>query len=203
MTYNGEIETVILPKNIIMFWKNNIMKEEDSGVLTSNISIENEVIEEGYTDYKTSRGIVDIDYIDLFKGELIAYLFIEKNNVEGHYSLISPVIREKLSGQYIRFGTESFALQGGEGKRYTRSLLLKLKKYEQERNFFVPIVLKVIESKLINDFEYMESKLTLDDMINNSENILNYRQTDRLKMLFDNYILMRTEVDLPKPCIDK
>lgn len=183
-----------------MFWKNNNQEQEVIETSNDNSNIQSEVTEKDeYADYKSSMGSSGMKYIDLFKGDLIAYLFIEKEHKGGdYYSLVSPVIKEKLSGQYIQLGITSFALQGGGGKNMTEDLFLKLKKYEDERNAFATIVPMVIDSKFINDFEYMESKLSLDDMIKNAENLLNYHKTERLEMLFKNYVKLRLKVDYPK-----
>lgn len=74
----------------------------------------------------------------------------------------------------IQFGLGYFALQGsGSGMNNTDSLFYHAKKLK-EKGYNVSIIPKVIDNKLIHDFEYFDNELTINDLDLKSIHLFNY-----------------------------
>jgi hypothetical protein len=138
-----------------------------------------------YKDYKTTLGSGSFDRIDDFSEEVYAYFFIEKNKQHDAWNLVNPVIVEKESGKKIEFGLSGFALEGcGGGLNNMKSLINRLKKLER-KGVKVSFIPKVVDNEKLNAFQYIDSGVVIDDLIQ-SIDLINYRKNE-FEWIFQTY----------------
>lgn len=149
-----------------------------------------------YKDYKTT---LDGGYINLIQNldkDILIYLFIEKERINGAWNLVAPiVISQDTNEVLLQYGLHYFALQGcGGGHNNTKSLLYHAKKL-QDKGYKVQIYPKVVKSKLISDFEYWDSEVNLNNLKNNSIHLFNYRK-DIFESIYSTYIRLMNKNNL-------
>ena len=157
--------------------------------------IELKIIEEKqklrFIDYKTTLGRSGIDLIEKIDDDILVYFFIQKDKDSSAWNLVVPVILEKSTGKINQFGQGYFALEGsGGGLSNTDSIMYHLKNHK-ERGYRVSIIPKVVDNKLLDDFEYVDSNVKLSNLIENSIDLINYRKNS-FEWIFRKYAeLMR------------
>lgn len=141
----------------------------------------------GFKDHKTTLCGRDIDLIKKINDHIIVYLFIQKEKDSSAWNLVAPVIMEKSTGKISQYGLGYFALEGrGGGLKNTDMIMYYLKKHS-EKGFKVSILPKVVDNKLLSDFEYIDSGIKLIDLIENSIDLINYRK-DSFEWIYKQYM---------------
>lgn len=139
-----------------------------------------------YIGYKTTLYGDEIDVVGKISDDIIVYLFIEKEKDISAWNLVVPVIIEKSTNRITQFGSGWFALEGcGGGLGNTSSLIYNLRKHI-EKGYKVSILPKVVENKLLYDYEYCDSNIKLSDLLENSIDLINY-QKDVFKWIYQQY----------------
>ena len=139
-----------------------------------------------YKDYKTTLGGWETDLIEKINDDLIAYLFIQKERESSAWNLVAPVLLEITTGRIIQYGLGYFALQGcGGGLNNTSSILYYLNKH-QEKGYKIYIAPKVVNTKLLRSFEFIDSGTTLGNLLDNSIDLINYRK-GRCEWIYKQY----------------
>lgn len=152
----------------------NLDKSKNDINLKENIIIEEKVKEPIKRDHKTTLSGLNLDLIENFNEDVIIYLFIQKQVDSSTWNLIAPIIRGIKTNKLIQFVLGYFGLQGsGGGMNSTDSLFYHSKKLK-EKGYNVNIIPKVIENKLIHDFEYFDNNLTINDLHLKSIHLFNY-----------------------------
>lgn len=129
-----------------------------------------------FREPKTTLSTNHFDLLSKINKNVIVFLFIQKDRSNSTWNLISPIVKEKDTGKFFQFGLGYFALQGsGGGLSNTCSLFSHLKKLKN-RGFQVDILPKIAETSLMSDFEYLDSGIKLQDLIDNSIDLINYRE---------------------------
>ncbi|MBL7841096.1 MAG: hypothetical protein JNJ75_13215 [Cyclobacteriaceae bacterium] len=142
-------------------------KNEDK---TKEISNDNRV----YKDYKTTLGRWGIVQLNDITEDVNAYLFIEKEKDSSAWNLVAPTIHEKSTGRIYQYGLGYFSLEGcGGGLNNTIELINKLKELRR-RGIKVNIVPKVVDNDRLAAFQYVDSGVTIDQIISNSIDLVNY-----------------------------
>ena len=137
-------------------------------------------------DYKTTLTGSSIDLIENFNDNLIIYLFIEKHKDGSAWNLVAPIILEQSTERITQFGLGYFALEGcGGGLANTDSIFYYIKKHIQ-KGFKVSIQPKVVDNEILKDFEYVDSGIKLNDLIDNSLNLINY-QKEEFEWIYKKY----------------
>lgn len=152
---------------------NNFNEKEKSKILNleSVATIEKAI----YREPKTTLSTNHFDLIDKINSNVIVYLFIQKDRSNSAWNLISPIVHEKETGKIFQFGLGYFALQGsGGGLSNISSLFSHLKKLKYS-GFQVDILPKITDNSLMSDFEYLDSGIKLQDLLDNSIDLINYR----------------------------
>lgn len=147
----------------------NFKKKEKSETL--NLETTKIIFKEPKTTLSTNH----FDLLSKINGNVIVYLFIQKERSSSAWNLISPIIKEKKTGKTFQFGLGYFALQGsGGGLSNTCTLFSHLRKLK-DKGFQVDILPKIAETSLMSDFEYLDSRIKLQDLLDNSIDLINYR----------------------------
>ncbi|KFF11149.1 hypothetical protein [Flavobacterium hydatis] len=129
-----------------------------------------------FKDRKTTLETSDIELIKKIKDDVIVYLFIQKEKDYSAWSSIAPVIIEKGSGKTYQYRSINFALEGaGGGLSSTSSLFYYLRKHI-EKGFQVLIAPKVTDNSLMKAFEYVDSGVKLNDLLDKSIDLHSYRK---------------------------
>lgn len=170
----------------------NFRKKENSEVLNlETIEIVDEVT---FTEPKTTLSTKHFDLLNKINGNVIVYLFIQKER--STWNLISPIVKEKETGKFFQFSLGDFALQGtGGGLSNMCSLFSYLKKLK-DRGGQVDILPKITENSLMRDFEYFDSGIQLQDLIDCSIDLINYRK-DSFLWIYQEYqrLLVKHKLD--------
>jgi len=130
-----------------------------------------------YKDYKCSLGGWSLGLIGKMEGDLIAYLFIQKNKDESAWNLVNPIIIEKNTGKEYFFGLGYFALEGGGGLSKTESVIRLLMEHKNKGNN-VSILPKVVDNKLLEDYGYWDSNLKTNDLLSDTIDLVNYQKNE-------------------------
>ena len=131
-----------------------------------------------FKDLKTLYGICGLELIDKMCNDLTAYLFIQKNKDHSSWNLVVPVIIDRITNEALQFGQGYFALEGsGGGLNYTDSIFRKLKEHKAN-GFNVSICPIIVDNKLLDDFEYIDSNLKWNDLLKDGINLANYRKRE-------------------------
>ncbi|GIQ57863.1 hypothetical protein Flavo103_09990 [Flavobacterium collinsii] len=150
---------------------NNKEKNEALNLETTQI-IEKITFKEPKTTLSTNH----FDLLDKINGDVIVYLFIQNEKNSSAWNLISPIVKEKETGRIFQFGLGYFALQGsGGGLSNTCSLFRYLRKLK-DKGGQVDILPKIAKTSLMSDFEYFDSGIKLQDLIDSSVDLINYRK---------------------------
>jgi hypothetical protein len=139
-----------------------------------------------FKDHKTTLGKRHIDLIDKINDNVIVYLFIQKRKSSSDWNLVAPIIWEKSTGKISQFGFVDFALEGCGGGLNNTSLILKNLKNLRKKGFKVSVLPKVIDNELLNNFEFVDSGTKLIDLVENSTDLINYRN-DAFEWIFKQY----------------
>lgn len=153
---------------------NNFNKKEKSEILNLEAI---EIIDKiTFREPKTTLSTNHFNLLNKINGNVIVYLFIQKNRSSSAWNLIAPVVLEKETGKFFQFGLGYFSLQGsGGGLSNTCSLFSHLRKLK-ERGFQVEILPKIVRTSLMSDFEYLDSGIKLQDLLDSSIDLINYRK---------------------------
>lgn len=158
-----------------------------------NEKIENKINQ--WHDYKTPLSGNEISYIEDFKENITTYLFIQKALTIGAWNLVVPIIKGDESKRFLEFGLGYFALQGcGGGLNNTDTLFYYLEKHKN-KGYNVAILPKVIESTYLDDFQYLDSNVKLETLLENSIDLINYRK-GKLDWIFKEYIRLLNKYSL-------
>lgn len=178
------IKNTLMSNTLLSFSFNFNRAKKDEAIAVNNDVVIEEV--KKYTDYKTTLYGDEIDIVGKINDDIIVYLFIEKEKDSSAWNLVVPVIIEKSTNRIIQFGSGWFALEGcGGGLGNTSSLIYNLKKHI-EKGYKVSILPKVIDNKLLYDYEYCDSNINLSDLLENSIDLINYRK-DAFKWIYKQY----------------
>lgn len=172
------IKNTLMSINLVSFSFNfgKKIKADDSIVIKNNNHLE-AIEKQIYSDYKTTLGRSSIKLIDGIKNDLIVYLFLEKEKAEGiAWNLAVPVVVENLTEKSYQFDLGCFALEGSGGGLWSTSLLLNSLKKHSEKGYKVSVVPKVIPNKFLRDFQYFDSGLKINNLLENSIDLINYRK---------------------------
>ncbi len=172
--YNG-IKNTLASFNLLSISIERKAEKVEHPSNTELIKLEPTVSKE-YRDHKTTLGGWETDLIAKLNDNLIAYFFIQKERESSDWNLVAPVLLETTTGRIIQYGLGYFALQGcGGGLNNTNSVLYYLNKL-QERGYKVHLVPKVVDTNLLRSFEYTDSGTTLENLLKNSIDLINYRK---------------------------
>lgn len=188
------IKNTLMSNTLLSFSFNFNRTKKDDNIVVKNDAVIEEV--KKYTDYKTTLYGDEIDVVGKINDDIIVYLFIEKEKDSSAWNLVVPVIIEKSTNRIIQFGSGWFALEGcGGGLGNTSSLIYNLKKHI-EKGYKVSILPKVVDNKLLYDYEYCDSNINLSDLLENSIDLINYRK-DAFKWIYKQYqeILQKHKIE--------
>lgn len=148
-----------------------------------------------WRDYKTALHGGEISYIGDLKENITIYLFIQKTPTSGAWNLVVPVVKGDESQRFLEFALGSFALQGcGGGLNNTDTLFYYLEKHIN-KGYNVTILPKVIESTYLDDFQYLDSNVKIETLLENSIDLINYRK-GKLDWIFKEYIRLSNKYSL-------
>lgn len=164
---------------------NNFNKKEKSKIL--NLESTETIDRINFTESKTTLSTNQFHLIDNINDNVIVYLFIQKDKKSSAWNLIAPIVEEKRTGKIFQFGLGYFALQGSGGGISNICSLFSHLRNLKERGFKVDILPKIADTSLINDFEYLDSGIKLQDLLNDSIDLINYRK-EKFSEIYKEYI---------------
>lgn len=129
-------------------------------------------------DVKTTLSGSKIKIIENLNEDVVIYFFIQKEQTtHSAWNLVLPIAKGLKTNKIILFSLGNFALQGsGGGLNSTKSIFYSAKKLK-EKGFQVLFSPKVINNNnLLNEFLFLDSNLTLDDLDKNSITLYNYEK---------------------------
>ncbi|MCL6220418.1 hypothetical protein [Zunongwangia pacifica] len=192
LNYNGIKNTLSSVFNIPI---DRGLNKENSELEMENesiIEIEDKPI---FKDYKTTLGGWNIDLIDKINDNVIVYFFIQKTKDSSAWNLVAPVILEKSTGKINQYGLGYFALEGsGGGLSNMSSIMFYLKKH-REKGYEVSLLPKIVENKLLSDYEFVDSGIKLTDLTENSIDLINYRK-ESFKWIYKQYNELLSKYEL-------
>ncbi len=150
-------------------------------------------------DYKTTLGGARINLIEKLNGDLVTYLFIEKNKIWEHntWNMVVPVIIESKTKVIYQYTNGNFALEGsGTGLGSTRSILRYLKLH-MDKGFNVSIIPKVIDNNLLHNFKFVDSDVDLDMLLKKSIDLILYRKNE-FEWIYRQYKELLYELKIEK-----
>lgn len=176
----------------------NLNKKNAKVQLQPEESVQKEITNNNikkWHDYKTGLHGGEISYIRDFKENITIYLFIQKTPTLGAWNLVVPVIKGDESKRFLEFSLGSFALQGcGGGLNNTDTLFYYSEKHKNE-GYNVTILPKIIESTYLDDFQYLDSNVKFDTLLENSIDLINYRKGEFV-WIFKEYIRLLNKYSL-------
>jgi hypothetical protein len=164
---------------------NNFNKKEKSKIL--NLESTETIDRINFTESKTTLSTNQFHLIDNINDNVIVYLFIQKDKKSSAWNLIAPIVEEKRTGKIFQFALGYFALQGSGGGISNICSLFSHLRNLKERGFKVDILPKIADTSLINDFEYIDSGIKLQDLLNDSIDLINYRK-EKFSEIYKEYI---------------
>jgi len=164
---------------------NNFNKKEKSKIL--NLESTETIDRINFTESKTTLSTNQFHLIDNINDNVIVYLFIQKDKKSSAWNLIAPIVEEKRTGKIFQFALGYFALQGSGGGISNLCSLFSHLRNLKERGFKVDILPKIADTSLINDFEYIDSGIKLQDLLNDSIDLINYRK-EKFSEIYKEYI---------------
>lgn len=148
-----------------------------------------------YTDRKSTLNGWRVDLIENINEDVILYLFIQKDVQYSAWNLLMPILLHRISGKIYQYDFNCFVLQGvGGGLSNTVNFFYYLRQLKQ-KGFQVSIVAKVTDSNLMNSFEYADSGIKLNDLIESSVDLINYRKNEFMS-IYEKYQELITEFQL-------
>lgn len=174
--------------------KKNIKQELDSIEQT----IQNIKEVQIYSDHKTTLSGSCTDRIEKLTDDLRVYLFIQKNKESSAWNLVAPVIYECSTGEVTQYSLGYFALQGSGGGLGSISSMFYHLKNHIKKGYKVSIFPKVVDNTILKNFEYVDSGLKLQDVIDKSTRLIHY-QKDVFKWIYKQYIELVDKYDIVKP----
>lgn len=174
-----------LMSNALLSFNFNFNKAKNNDAITVNNDVDIKEVKK-YVDYKTTLYGNEVDIVGKINDDIIVYLLIEKEKDSSAWNLVVPIIVEKSTNRITQFGSGWFALEGsGGGLGNTSSLIYYLRKHI-EKGYKVSILPKVVDNKLLFDYEYCDSNIKLSDLLENSIDLINY-QKDSFKWIYKQY----------------
>jgi len=175
LSYNG-IKNPLASFNVFNISINRSLDKKTSELTIENKSIT--TIEEKpiFKDYKTTLGGWNINLIDKVNDNVIVYFFIQKTKGSSAWNLVAPVILEKSTGKINQYGLGYFALEGSGGGLSNMSSIMYYLKKHREKGYEISLLPKIVENKLLNDYEFVDSGIKLTDLTENSIDLINYRK---------------------------
>lgn len=164
---------------------NNFNKKEKSKIL--NLESTETIDRINFTESKTTLSTNQFHLIDNINDNVIVYLFIQKDKKSSAWNLIAPIVEEKRTGKIFQFALGYFALQGSGGGISNICSLFSHLRNLKERGFKVDILPKIADTSLINDFEYIDSGIKLQDLLNDSIDLINFRK-EKFSEIYKEYI---------------
>lgn len=176
ITFNHGINTTFLSINFLSL---SIKKQQNANENKSEIKdnlIDNNLPKIKFLDNKTTLGGWEIDKVKEIDSNVNVYLFIQKYKAESAWNLVAPIIHEKDKNKIYQYGLGYFALEGsGGGLHNTRCLIYELVKL-REKGIKVNIIPKVIDNEVISGFQYFDSGINLEYLLEKSIDLINYRK---------------------------
>ena len=174
--FKNGVDTTLFSFNLINVSIKTSKNVDASELDRLKIPLNIEPTEPQLIDCKTTLGGWEIERINEISSDINAYLFIEKDKDGSAWNLVAPVIQEKDTNRIYQYRLGYFALEGcGGGLHNMKVMIYRLKKLGQQ-GLRVNIIPKVIANDLIHGFEYVDSGLTLCDLIEKSVDLVNYRK---------------------------
>jgi len=135
--------------------------------------------------------------INDFRGDLIVYFLIDQEpTVASSWNRVDPVVQEQITGSYIHFGFH-FCFQGGGSLSNMKSLFSFLKKYQKETKNNVWLIPKVtIDDSYLDEFKYVDSKYTLQDILENTIDLVNVINLSNLSNIYEMFIELKNEYSI-------
>jgi len=174
LNYNG-IKNTLISFSLLNI---NIGKKVENKKVVENKISENNIILHNPKDYKTTLGGTKINLIDKMIGNLSVYLFIEKEKENNFWNMVVPVIIEKNTNKMYQYKNGCFALEGSGGGLSNTSSIIRYLKLHTEKGYNVSIAPKVIENELLNNFNFIDSQVNLDTLIEKSTDLILYRKNE-------------------------
>ena len=156
----------------------NIGKKTENKKVVKNKIPEKIITLDKPKDYKTTLGRTEIELIDKMIGDLSVYLFIEKEKEHSFWNMVVPVIIEKNTNKMYQYKNGCFALEGSGGGLSNTSSIIRYLKLHTEKGYNVSIAPKIIENKLLNAFNFIDSEINLDALIEKSTDLILYRKNE-------------------------
>lgn len=156
---------------------------------TNTVLVENaKPSEKKLNDRKSLLGGWQTYEVNQLSCDLNAYLFVQKQTQSySAWNLVVPIIHERETNRIFQFGIGYFALEGcGGGLGNTDTLIGRLIRLS-EKGIKVNLIPRVIDAELLDKFEYLDSGLKLSDLIENSIDLINYKD-GKFKWIYKNYI---------------
>ena len=182
LNYNGIKNTMAS----FIFLNINIGKKTENKKVVENKVPEKIITLHKPKDYKTTLGGTKINLIDKMIGDLSVYLFIEKEKKNSSWNMVVPVIIEKNTNKMYQYKKGCFALEGSGGGLSNTSSIIRYLKLHTEKGYNVSIAPKVTENKLLNDFDFIDSQINLDTLIEKSTDLILYRKNE-FKWIYSQY----------------
>ena len=138
------------------------------------------------TDHKTTLNGYSFNYIKEINKDIVVFIFIQKEKEYSSRHIVAPLIKECITRRTIQFNLCTFSLEGiggGLGKTETLFHFLKL---HFDKGFKVSVIPKVVNSQILNDFQYFDSGLKYQDLVDSSIDLVNYRKGS-LEYVFRQY----------------
>jgi hypothetical protein len=189
---NG-VKNAFFPSYLINISINiNRQKEVNKEPITELNAVE---VKKKYYDNKTTLGGWALNEINKFNEDITVYIFIQKQKTFSAWNLVAPFFIGLESKKTIQFGLGYFALEGsGGGLSKTEMLMFHLNKHKQ-KGYNVNMLPMVIESELLENFEYVDSGVTLSNLLENAIPLINYRK-DSFEWIYKQYNELVDEYEL-------
>lgn len=190
VNFNG-IKEVFFSSSLINISINVNKKSKDE--ITSKMN--EVVIKKEYSDYKTTLGGWGLREIKKFSEDVTVYLFIQKFKTSSAWNLVAPLVQGDKTKKTIQFGLGYFALEGlGGGIGNTDMLMYHLYNHKK-KGYNVNIIPLIIENELLSNFEFVDSGVTLSNLLENSIPLINYRK-DSFNWIYNQYNKLIDEYEL-------
>lgn len=188
--FNGFKEVFFSPSLINISF--NINKKSKEEIIHKSEDI---IVKKEYCDYKTTLGGWGLNEIKKFNEDITVYLFIQKFKTSSAWNLVAPFVQGDRTNKNIQYGLGYFALEGlGGGIGNTDMLMFHLHNHKK-KNYKVNIIPLVIENELLSDFEFVDSGVTLSNLLENSIPLINYRK-DSFDWIYNQYNKLIDEYEL-------
>jgi hypothetical protein len=156
----------------------NFSYKKDKEIIESKLEPSDEIIclKPKWSDLKTTLCSQDIGMINKINSDINVYLFIQKQPENSAWNLVMPVVHERETNRIYQYTLGYFALQGSGGGLNSTKFLIETSKTLTNKSIKVGIIPKVLDNELINGFQYADSGITLNHLIEQSTDLMNYRK---------------------------